>query len=158
LRISALKEAYILVSVIKYIGETFKDLMACYAGWMNREKVGTDVQTFDARTVNQKVDVNQDSNSWIPFILDVAAQEIIYVDLYSSGWRMIEANKHFPSLASSLASYSDSRPTFGALAHWYIRANHATLVEYKDANITIGIKNDCSINVLELVGQGVTSF
>lgn len=157
LRVSAL-EGYSLPSVIRFKGEEFNDLKACYAGWMNREDVTADIQTFDAKTVAQKVNVNQNGKCWVPFMLDVAANEIVYVDLYLNGSRMIENNQHFPSLAATLASYVESRPTFGALAHWYIRANCATIVQRKDANITIGVSDDCSINVLKLVGQGVTSF
>jgi hypothetical protein len=158
LRLAALEEGYILPSIIRFAGEEFSNLQACYAGWMNRALVGSDTQTFDAKTVAEKVNVNQNAQTWIPFLFDVAAREIVYVDLYSEGQRTIEGNEHFPALAAALASYWQARPTFGALARWYVRANHATIVERENAAITIGISEDCTINVLKLVGQGVTSF
>lgn len=158
LRLAALEDGYILPSVMRFAGEEFSAMKACYAGWMKRTKVGGDTQTFDAKTVAEKVDVNQDGQVWIPFLLDVAAKEIIYVDIYSKGERIIEGNKHLPALASTLASYWQARPTFGALARWYAKANDAKMVELSDATITIGISDDRSINVLKLVGQGVTSF
>ena len=158
LRLAALKNDYIVPAVIHYCGERYSSLKACYAGWMNRSEVGSHRQTFDAKTVAQKVNVNQDSETWIPFILDVTNKEIIYVDLYSNGSRVIEGNDSFPFLASALAAYTQAKPTFGMLARWYARANNAILVDKKDANIIIGVSDDCTVNVLKLVGQGVTSF
>lgn len=158
LRFAALRDSYILPSVIRYGGEGFSELKACYAGWMNRHQVSADTQTFDVKTVAEKIAVNQDGKTWIPFILDVAAKEIIYVDLYSRGQRVVEDNEHFPALAAALASYWQAKPTFGALAHWYVRANNASLVSRERATTTVGVSDDCSVNVLKLVGEGVTSF
>ncbi|MDF5723162.1 MAG: hypothetical protein PUP91_22360 [Rhizonema sp. PD37] len=158
LRLAALTSGYILPSIIRYAGEGFSDMKACYAGWMNRENVGSDTQTFEPKTVAQKVNVNLDGRAWIPFLLDVTTREVVYVDLYFAGRNTIESNEHFPSLSAALASYWQAKPTFGALAHWYVRANYATLVDRKNALTTIGITDDCSINVLKLVGEGVTSF
>lgn len=158
LRLAALKDGYILPSVILYSGEGFSELKACYAGWMNRHQVGADKQTFDAKTVAEKVDVHQNGRLWIPFLVDVKAKEIVYVDLYLSGRRVVENNEHFPALAAGLVSYWQARPTFGAIARWYARANNAKIVGLEDATTTIGMYGDCSINVLNLVGQGVTSF
>jgi hypothetical protein len=158
LRLDALQDSYVLPSVVRYSGEEFSKLEACYAGWMNRREVGADKATFDAKTVAEKIDVNQDGRIWIPFILDVAAKELIYVDIYLKGQRVVEGNKQFPALAAALASSWQARPTFGALAQWYVVANDAILVSKERAATTIGVSDDCSINVLKLVGQGVTSF
>lgn len=158
LRLAALEAGYILPSVLRYAGERFSELKACYAGWMARQQIGSKTQTFDARTVAEKVNVNQDGKLWLPFLFDVAAQEIIYADLYSRGRRIVEGNAHFPALAAALASYWRARPTFGRLAHWYAKANDATLVDKENARITIGLSDNCTINVLKLVGEGVTSF
>ena len=157
-RLAYLKSGYILPSILQYAGEKFSQLKACYAGWMNRQEVGGDRQTFDAKTVSQKVNANRDSRTWIPFLLDIAAREIIYVDLYVKGDRMVEKNEHFPLLAAALASFSRAKPTFGMLARWYVRANNATLVPKEAAETTIGTCDECSIDVLKLVGEGVTSF
>ncbi|MEB3177784.1 MAG: hypothetical protein VKL59_01890 [Nostocaceae cyanobacterium] len=158
LRLAALEDGYILPSIIRFTGEKFSELKAGYAGWMNRHQVGSDTQTFDAKTVAEKVDVHQDGKIWIPFLLDISAKEIVYVDIYSKGWCVIEQNEHFPALAARLASYWQAKPTFGALARWYARTNNAILVQGERSTITIGISDDCTINVLKLVGEGVTSF
>jgi len=159
LRLTSLKDSYIVPSIILFTGEKFSELRACYAGWMKREAVGSDTVTFDAKTVAEKVNVNQDSPNWVPFILDVKAKEIIYVDLYFKGRNTIESFEHFPAMVEALASYWRAKPSFANLARWYVRANNAILVEDRfDAETTIGMTDDCTINVLTLVGQEVTSF
>lgn len=158
IRLAAVTDAYIVPAILRFSGEQFTALKACYAGWMHRELFGAEAQVFDAKTVANKVNVNQDGQTWIPFILDVAAQELIYVDLYSKGSRVIEGNRHFPWLAECLASFWKIKPTFGDLARWYVRANNAMFVNRDDAETTIGLTDDCTINILKLVGEGVTSF
>ncbi len=158
IKLEALKTGYILPTILRYTGEEFSEMKACYAGWMKREDADVETKTFDAKTVAEKVNVNQDGVSWIPFIFDVVSKEIIYVDLYSRGSRTIETNQHFRAIAAALASYYKSKPTFADLASWYIRANNAIIVDRQDAETTIGLTDDCTVNVLKLVGQGVTSF
>lgn len=158
IKLSTVTDRYILPAILRYSGDGFSSLKACYAGWMNRSQVSADMKTFDIKTVSEKVNVNQEGRCWIPFLIDVVEKEIIYVDLYSKGDRVVEGNEQFPALAARLASYYQARPTFGDLARWYIRANHAKLVSRQDAQVTIGLSDDCSIKVLKLVGQGVTSF
>ena len=158
LKLSCLDCDYIIPSIILFTGEKFSQLKACHAGWMNRQDVGSDIQTFDAKTVAEKVNVYQDGRNWLPFILDIKAKELIYVDIYSNGRNTIESFKHFPDLVEAIASYYQAKPTFAQLANWYIRANNAVLVDRLDAETTIGMTDDCTINVLKLVGQEVTSF
>lgn len=158
IRLAAMADSYVLPAVLRYAGEGFSGMKACYAGWMNRQNIGSDMETFDAKTVAEKVTVNQEGRTWIPFLLDVNAKAIICVDLYFRGRNTIEGNAHFPALAKAIADYWQSKPTFGALADWYVRANHAKLVDRADAEVSIGCDDNCTINVLKLVGQRVTSF
>jgi hypothetical protein len=158
IRLAAMTDSYVLPAVLRYAGEGFSGMKTCYAGWMNRQNVSSDMKTFDTKTVAEKVTVNQEGRAWIPFLLDVNAKEIICVDLYFRGRNTIESNAHFPALAKAIADYWQSKPTFGALANWYARANHAKLVDRANAEVSIGCDDDCTINVLKLVGQRVTSF
>ncbi|NEO85460.1 MAG: TerD family protein [Spirulina sp. SIO3F2] len=158
LRLAALKTGYLLPVVLRYAGESFTAMRACYAGWMLRQQVGGQNQAFDAKTVAEKVDVHQDGRVWIPFLLDVAAQELVCVDLYAKGENMVERNPHFSAMAAAIAHYWQTKPTFGLLAKWYVQANRATLCSKANAQVKIGLTDDCTINVLNLVGQGVTSF
>lgn len=158
LRIAALEGGYILPAVLKFAGEPFTELLACHAGWMRRVEVGSRTQIFDPKTVAEKVEVKMSGRCWIPFLFDVTRRELVFVDLYLNGSNMIERNPHFPALARALAAYRFSKPTYGLLARWYIKANGAVEAPRETASVTIGTTDDCTINVFRLVGQGVTSF
>ncbi|MBE9009749.1 TerD family protein, partial [Pseudanabaenaceae cyanobacterium LEGE 13415] len=116
IRLSSIQADYLMPSIVRYTGESFSQLNACYAGWMKRSTVSSDTKTFDAKTVAEKVEVYRNGRLWIPFLLDVEAQEMIYIDLYSSGRNTIESNPYLGHLAKGLAAYTQAKPTFGQLA------------------------------------------
>uniref|UniRef100_B8HM31 Uncharacterized protein n=1 Tax=Cyanothece sp. (strain PCC 7425 / ATCC 29141) TaxID=395961 RepID=B8HM31_CYAP4 len=158
LRIDRQLYTYVLPSMLRYAGEEFTQLQACYAGWMGREVI-QDAVAFDAKTVQQKVTASSDGRQWLPFILDVERRELVYVDLYAKGNRCIEGNSHFPALAKAMASYSQSRPTYGRLAEWYRRVAQAERVDRRDqAVVTIGMDDGCTINVLCLSGEAALTL
>jgi len=53
-----------------------------YMGWMMRDDVNSDVKSFDIKTVVNKMNVTGNGKYYIPFLLDVVNNKIIYVDLY----------------------------------------------------------------------------
>lgn len=151
----AFEGRYLLPSVIRYCGESFTQLAACYAGWMQRTDRTSDYQAFDPKTVAQKVAIQGNGGVWIPFLLDVVNRELIYVDIVNRGSRTIEDNVHFPKLAAAISRLHTSRPTFGQLARWYAQANHARVVPREKASTTIGLQDNCTVNVLRLRGQQI---
>jgi hypothetical protein len=158
LKLSRFEDSYILPVILKFVGEDFTALKACSAGWMNRSDVGSDALSFDPRTVVQKVSVSGDGQTWTPFLFDVANREIVVVDLYGKGQNTVERNPHFAGQAERIAQYHKSKPTYGMLAQWMVKANGAEQVRREEAEVTIGVDDDCSINVLTLVGEEVTSL
>ncbi len=155
LRLDRIDAKYIMPSILRFTGETFTVLDTCHAGWMKRQSIHSDTKTFDPQTVAEKINPHLSKKIWIPFLLDVEARQIIYVDLYTNGHNTIENNPDLPKIAAALTKFSQSKPTFAALANWYVRANNAKLVDRENAEISIGITDDCTINVLKLVGDGV---
>ncbi|MBR8827749.1 MAG: TerD family protein [Gomphosphaeria aponina SAG 52.96 = DSM 107014] len=159
IKLDAVKQTnpYLVVSVLVFAGENFEQVTACYSGWMMRDNPENDVATFDAKTVANKVTVKSTSQArfWVPFIIDTRKGELIYVDLYSKGSNVIEGNKHLPATVAALVKYNQYRPNFGALAHWFKRANKAQLTPREKAEITIGMDDDCTINVTQLVGERI---
>lgn len=158
LKLSSLDESYILPVILKFAGESFKQVEACYAGWMNRTEVSSDTIGFDPRTVAQKVNVAGDGTTWIPFLFDVVKREIIYVDLYGSGRNTVEGNPHFAGQSKRVAQSAQAKPTYGQLAQWMVKANGAKLVERLEAEVTIGMDDSCTVNVLKLVGESVMNL
>jgi|GEM_PF-1225620 len=159
IKLDAVKQTnpYLVVSVLVFAGENFEQITACYSGWMMRDNPENDVATFDAKTVANKVTVKSTSQArfWVPFIIDTRKRELIYVDLYSKGSNAIEGNKHLPATVAALVKYNQYRPNFGALAHWFKRANKSQLTPKEKAEITIGMDDDCTINVTQLMGDRI---
>lgn len=151
---------YLAMAILVYTGENFGQVTACYSGWMMRDNLANDVTTFDAKTVQNKVTVQTATRStfWTPFIIDTRKRELIYVDLYSKGKRTIETNKHLPRTVEALVKYHQYRPNFGALAHWFKRVNKCQLTTKESAEVTIGLDDDCTINVSQLVGEKILTF
>ena len=151
---------YLVISVLVYAGENFSEVTACYSGWMMRERPENDVAVFDAKTVQNKVTVKTTTQAqfWIPFIIDTRKRELIYVDLYSKGQKIIERNKHLTKTVAALVKYNQYRPNFGALAHWFKKANKCQLTTRESAEVTIGLDKDCTVNVHKLMGDNIFTF
>lgn len=145
---------YLVPSVLRYGGDEFVDLVKCYSGWMERNNIDRNIKTFDIGTVVSKVSVNGDGMNWVPFIYEVETSEIIWVDLYSKGSRVIQGNKHFPKQVKAISQFSDAKPTFGLLASLYAEANAIeVLTDKKTAKVTVGVDDTCTINVVKLFGE-----
>jgi hypothetical protein len=158
IRLSNFEEGYLLPAIVHFAGEAFTALDAAYAGWMHRHEVNADYAAFDAKTVVEKVNVNQNGKTWIPFMIDLAHRELVYVDLYSKGSRTVETNQHFPAMAKALSTFVQTKPTYGLLIDLLIVANGASYGKREEADITIGTDDTCTINVLELVGEKVLTL
>ncbi len=63
----------------------------CYAVWMLREKPQSDEQ-FDARTMQNKIDVCCESTQMIPAILDAKNKKMIWADMSVSARSMYANN------------------------------------------------------------------
>ena len=71
---------YVAMSLNSFCGQPYRDLPECFAGWMAREKANSG-EIFDARTVENKIDLAGDTGTNIPVILDLQTREVIWADL-----------------------------------------------------------------------------
>lgn len=71
---------YVVMSVNSYSSQAFCHLPECYAGWMMRQRPQSG-EIFDARTVQDKVDVTADTRICIPVVLDLQTRKVIWSDL-----------------------------------------------------------------------------
>jgi hypothetical protein len=71
---------YVVMSLNAFTPHNFCDLPECFAGWMARQSAESG-EVFEARTVQNKVDLAADSTICIPVILDMASREVIWTDL-----------------------------------------------------------------------------
>lgn len=75
---------YIAMNVYVYSGPTFEEHKKVYAGWMTRSEPGSN-EIFDAKTVEQKIDLASKTKNSIPVVFDLKTREAIWADLSFSG-------------------------------------------------------------------------
>lgn len=71
---------YVIMNVYSFSQYPFVDLPECFAGWMMRQHPKSG-EIFDARTVQDKVDLTADTTICIPVILDLVNREAIWTDI-----------------------------------------------------------------------------
>lgn len=71
---------YIAMNVLDFTGKTFAEYEECFAGWMMRDYPDAN-EVYDARTVEQKVDLRSATTLALPVIFDVEEGEAIWADL-----------------------------------------------------------------------------
>jgi len=89
---------YVAMNVFVYSGPTFAEHKKVYAGWMTRDNPNSN-EIFDAKTVQQKIDLTSDSKISIPIVFDLEQRKAIWVDTQERmgktryGGRNIESNR-----------------------------------------------------------------
>jgi hypothetical protein len=71
---------YVQMVVYSYTQQAFKDLPECFAGWMGRTAVQSG-EIFDARTVQDKIDIAGDTTVNIPLVIDLKERQVIWSDI-----------------------------------------------------------------------------
>ncbi len=82
---------YVAMCLNSFTQQKYIDLPECYAGWMLREKPQSG-EKFDARTVQNKIDVCCESTQMIPAILDAKNRKMIWADMSVSARSMYANN------------------------------------------------------------------
>jgi len=76
------QKAAVLTSTV-YSGPTFAEHETCFAGWMMRSKPKSN-EVFDAKTVEQKIDVRANSRNVVPVVFDLQTRKAIWTDISTS--------------------------------------------------------------------------
>ncbi len=71
---------YVMMQVYSFTRQKFTDMPECFAGWMRRKDVDSG-EIFEAKTVQNKIDLTADTTVSIPVIIDVKEQKVIWCDL-----------------------------------------------------------------------------
>lgn len=136
------KTRYLAVSVLRFTGETFSDLTA-HAGWMVRDHVDADYQTFDIKTVENKMDLNGCGAYVIPLIVDLRQSQIITTDLYMNGrsWHnTVEGTYGKVSKALlAICDFVNTRPNMKTLAESHMFARAGYPCEENESEISFGV-------------------
>jgi len=138
---------------VRYTGDAFTD-MDCHAGWMIRDKVDSNVKSFDIKTVQNKFDLNGTGAYCVPLIINLKERKAIITDLYVSGKALhnnVEgSNDNVSVIGKELSTFVQNRPNMYTLSMMNLEARYGEMVQEKEeADVSIGLKN-CDINVTDV--------
>lgn len=71
---------YVVLSINSFTEQPFAELPECFMGWMPRENPNSG-EIYEAKTVQEKVDITSNTKVCIPLILDLDANKIIWTDI-----------------------------------------------------------------------------
>ncbi|MBT9587279.1 TerD family protein [bacterium] len=134
---------YVAPQIYRYRGDYFGN-MECHSGWMIRDRVDCNYQSFDIKTVQNKFDLTGNGSYCLPIIVDLWEGEIIYVDLYVSSVdqhnRVEGAVKDISIVTGEMVRMGKMQPNLYELADWHLRARGATAVKERElADLTFGL-------------------
>lgn len=71
---------YVAMTLNSYTQQPFSEMPECFAGWMGRKKPDSG-EVFEAKTVQDKIDITTETTVNVPVIIDIADKKLIWVDL-----------------------------------------------------------------------------
>lgn len=77
---TAKKGRYVCMVLNSFTCQPYCDLPECFAGWMMRSKPNSG-EVFEARTVQDKIDLSSNTTISMPVILDLHERKMIWMDL-----------------------------------------------------------------------------
>ena len=72
--------AFIVMVLTSYTQQPYIDLPECFAGWMARERPNSG-EIYDARTVQDRLDITADTRCAIPIVIDLIHNQVIWCDV-----------------------------------------------------------------------------
>lgn len=138
----AKKCRYIGVQVYVYTGSKFPDIEA-FGGWMTRDKTDKSTKTFDAKTVQNKLDLNGPGAYSMPMLIDLHTKEMVIVDLYINGidsYNRVEGTTETVAIVlSEVNRFGETKPNLMQLAEMNVVANSGFVTDLiEEAELTIG--------------------
>ncbi len=85
---------YVVMNVLSFTHQPFKDIPTAFAGWMNRENMQSG-EIFEPKTVTNKSKLTADTKISIPVVFDLIERKAIWADLAlknSSNYNNVEKN------------------------------------------------------------------
>jgi len=130
---------YVTMNVLVYSGPTFAEHEECFAGWMTRSKPESN-EIYDAKTVEQKVDLRNGTRNAIPVIFDLLERKAIWADVatsrsnqhdYSWGGNNVESNR--ASIENTMQAIATMKNKLSLYELFKLHADvRGTIVENKE--------------------------
>jgi len=153
---------YVAMNVLVYAGPTFAEHKDCFAGWMTRDAVNSN-EIFQAKTVEQKIDLRSATKNVIPVIFDLKERKAIWTDISTNG-KEFNSNKMFgggnnvennrATIEDMVEAFSslDNKITLGELFEMHAFARGGIVENREDADFVFAM-DDADItpyNIIEI--------
>ena len=133
---------YVIMMVNSFTGQTFDKVPECFAGWMLREKPQSG-EVFEAKTVQDKIDVVSASKSVMPLILDLQERQVIWADAAVSARARyannVESNYDIITLIGQ-AFTKMKKPDLYTLFKLHAEARGKLVTDPKKADVTFSVE------------------
>lgn len=130
------KSARYLVMVLNsYTGTPYCDLPECFAGWMMRtgQKSG---EVFEAKTVQNKVDLTSNSTGSVPLVFDLQERKVIWMDIPTDRTTLYSSAKSITTITKAIAELN--RPNLYDLFFLHVKGRGKLVKSPKNADLVIG--------------------
>ncbi|QWF14904.1 TerD family protein [Lysobacter capsici] len=98
-RLRELGLRFVVVSIHSFTNQPYCDLPECFAGWMARRDANSG-EPFEARTVEDRLDLASNQQSCLPFVLDLQTNQILWTDIGLGGFpRWNNAANHLSGIS-----------------------------------------------------------
>lgn len=89
---------YVVMTVNSYTHQPYCEIPECFAGWMTRN-MPQKGEIFDARLVQNKIDLTGDTGTMIPMVIDIVENCIIWTDISMKGGFYNSTHSQLTSMA-----------------------------------------------------------
>lgn len=129
------KVAYIVTTISAYTGQKYCDLPECFAGWMERDNLD-DGEIFDARLVQNKIDLASATTNIIPIVYDVRKNRMIWIDTsYGNSAICSNALNNSDAIGMVLQSWlKTTKPNLYDLFEMHAKARGTMVNKKEEAN------------------------
>lgn len=138
---------YVVYQVFSYTSQKYSDMPHAMFGWMSREDVNSG-EIYEAKTVEQKMDLTSQSTVCIPVIFDCVNREVIWCDMNLSlsgchsnyGGNNLESNLYGVA-ATCYSMVNMSKPNLYDLIDLHVRARGLRVDNKEDADVIFDIED-----------------
>jgi len=125
---------YVVMHVYSFSDISYCEMESCYAGWMMKSKPNAN-EIYDAKTVNQKIDLSSESKVALPVVFDLETREAVWCDLAhnersgSIGPINLESNKATTTDLLEAMLSLENKPTLHQLFRLHAEARGTEFVD-----------------------------
>ena len=142
---------FVVMCVNSYSGQAYCDLPECFAGWMSRSDLNSG-EAFEARTVEDRVDLASDTRISLPLVLDLQQREVLWTDIALNDnprfHNSVQSNLSGVSLMLR-AMHEMVKPDLHTLWSLHARARGELVTDPAKADTRFGTSRGCTVTPLD---------